>query len=194
MITISRIASLVAILFAICSHAPAQDEQPGTVVTYQLDTSYCGPTGGEYNHIYPEFNCYGIRFSTPGQPAGSAGSTWVYTSVYYKNPPGGYIPYGWGFFFGPSDLAGAEYTVTSSSYSVDPTNPKVFQDHIGFPVTPYVCANNCTTFMATIVGTTPDDGGSYTAILTADLYFYRAGRYNTQGVLVTGGTLQITYQ
>ena len=187
----ARLILPAALLFgAACCFA--QDETPGTTVTYQLNTSYCGSTGGVYNHTYPEMNCYGIQFALPGQPAGSAGSTWVYTSVSYRNPPGVYEPYGWGFFFGPSDLAGAEYTVTSSSYSVDPSAPP-FADHVGFPFMPFICANNCTTFTANITGTTPDDGGTYSAVLTANLYFYRAGRYNTQDVIVTGGTLQITY-
>ena len=181
------------LLFCAVATVFAQDEQPGSTVSYQLNPSYCGSTGGNYNHEYPELNCYGIQFSLPGQPAGSSGSTWVYTSVSYQNPPGAYEPYGWGFFFGPSDLSGAEYTITNSSYSVDPTAPP-FAAHNGFPTFPYTCANNCTTFTANITGKTPDDNGTYSAVLSANLYYYLAcGHGCRYYVLVTGGTLTVNY-
>jgi hypothetical protein len=146
----------------------AQDETPGTTVTYQLNTTFCGSTGGSI-YGFPAVNCYGIQFALPGQPAGSGGSTWVYTSAKYANPPGAYVPYGWGFFFGNSDLIGQQYTITSSSNVV----PIGFKAHTGFP-TNYICNGNCTTFTANISGTTPDDGGSYNATLTATLFYYYA--------------------
>jgi hypothetical protein len=168
-----RTILLTAALFLIAAvvNIFAQDEQPGTTVTYDLSTSFCGTTGGASAAGYPLFNCYSVAFAFPGMPAGSGGSTWVYTSTRYANPPGAYVPYGWGFFNGNSDLAGAQYTITSSS--MNPL-PATLTPYRGFPPAPYVCNNNCSTFTANITGTTPDDNGTYSAVLTANLYYYYA--------------------
>jgi hypothetical protein len=174
----------------------AQDEQPGTTITYDLSTSFCGTTGGASAAGYPLMNCYGIQFALPGMPAGSGGSTWVYTSTKYANPPGAYVPYGWGYFFGNSDLVGQQYTITSSSMS---PLPSTLTPYRGFPPAPYVCNNNCSTFTANITGATPDDGGTYSAVLTANLYYYISGGSGRGGggygthVIVTGGTLVVKY-
>jgi hypothetical protein len=172
--------------------AGAQDEQPSSVVSYNLNPSFCGITGGVSSSGAPYLNCYGVQFALPGMPAGSGGSTWIYTStnVYTQ------APYGWGFFFGPSDLVGAEYTVTSSSYSIPPSKLTPIRS---FPSPPYTCNNNCTTFTANIQGTTPDDGGTYSAVMTATVYYYyacgsgRGGGGCGNHAVITGGTLVVTY-
>ena len=92
----------------------------------------------------------------------------MYTSESFSG--GAYVPYGWGFFFGNSDLIGQEYTITSSSMS---PNRSAIVAHQGFP-TNYVCNGNCLTFTANISGTTPDDGGLYTAKLVGTIYYYYA--------------------
>jgi hypothetical protein len=175
-------------LAIIASYATAQDEQPGKTVTYTINPASCGATGGN-NGQSPLMNCNGIPFSLNGVPAGS---TWIYTSTNTYTQQ----PYGWGFFFGSTDLAGAEYTVISSS--MNPL-PSTFTAPLPpYPTGPLVCNGNCSTFTANITGTTPDDGGSYAASLTLDLYYYRGCSSGRGGgcrtdVLVTGGTLTVKY-
>lgn len=157
----------------------SQDENPGTTITYQVQHFGCGPM-----NIY--MNCDGIPFDLNGVPAGS---TWLYTST---GPNG---PYGWGFFFGSSDLAGAQFQIVSSSFSPSPST-FTFSSLPPYPtVWPPICEGNCTTFTAQISGTTPDDSGKYTAIASLNLYYYKAcGRGCREYAIVTGGTITVTYQ
>lgn len=175
---------LVALSLALASFALtqsvcySQDENPGTTITYQLQPHSCGPMT-----IY--MNCDGISFNLNGVPAGS---TWLYNST---GPNG---PYGWGFFFGSSDLAGAQFQIVTSSFSPSPTFN--FNSLPPYPtVWPPVCNGNCSTFTAQISGTTPDDSGKYTGTASLNLYYYKAcGRGCREYAIVTGGTISVTYQ
>jgi hypothetical protein len=186
---IPQILTLTLMLAIFASCATAQDEQPGKTMTYSINPASCGATGGNYGE-FPLLNCYGIPFSLKAVPAGT---TWIYTSYNASTQK----PYGWGFFYGSTDVAGTEYTVTSSS--MNPL-PSTFTAPLPpYPTGPLVCKGNCSTFTATITGTTPDDGGSYSSTLTLDLYYYRGCSSGRGGgcrtdVLVTGGTLKVTYE
>ena len=155
-----------------------QDEKSGTTVTYQVQSFGCGAMT-----VY--MNCNGIPFDLNGVPAGS---TWLYTST---GPNG---PYGWGFFYGSNDLAGAQFQIVNSSFS---PSPATFTSLPPYPtVWPPVCDGNCSAFSASISGTTPDDGGSYTATVSLNLYYYEAcgSAGCREDALVTAGTISVTYQ
>ena len=183
------LAALIAL--ASPTFATAQDETPGTVVTYTVDPSLCGTGVGE-NQGFPVINCFNLSFSDGnGNPAGS---TWIYTNIHYLN---GWQPYGWGHFFGLTDLVGPQETVTSSSMTVDP-NTFNLNNLPPFPTGPPICNNNCTVFTANITGTTPDDGSTYTAVLTANLFFYKGYNGGRGGgwrkiAYATGGSIVVTY-
>lgn len=160
------------------SHKGGQDEKSGTTVTYQAQSFSCGSMT-----VY--MNCDGIPFDLNGVPAGS---TWLYTST---GPSG---PYGWGFFYGSSDLAGAQFQIVNSSFS---PSPATFSSLPPYPTAwPPVCNGNCSTFTAQISGTTPDDGGLYAAIVSLTLYYYEAcgSAGCRENALVAGGTIRVTYQ
>ena len=161
-------------------HKGGSDEKSGTTVTYQAQSFNCG-------QMSAYMNCNGIPFDLNGVPAGS---TWLYTST---GPSG---PYGWGFFYGSSDLAGAQFQIVNSSFSPSPATFNI-NSLPPYPTAwPPVCNGSCTTFTASISGTTPDDGGGYTAAASLNLYYYQAcGSAGCRGyALVTGGTIIVTYQ
>lgn len=159
------------------------DEAPGTTVTYKVQPFGCGPM-----NIY--INCDGIPFELNGVPAGS---TWLYTSTTVNGP------YGWGFFFGSNDLAGAQFQIVDSSMNPSPATFS-FNSLPPYPtIWPPVCNGNCTDFTAHIIGTSPDDGGSYTANVSLNIYYYKgcsSGRIGgcREIGLVTSGTISVTYR
>ena len=157
-----------------------QDEKPSTTVTYQAQPFNCGAMT-----IY--MNCNGIPFDLNGVPAGT---TWLYTST---GPSG---PYGWGFFYGSTDLSGAQFQIVNSSFSPSPAAFNVNSLPPYPTVWPPVCNGNCSTFTAQISGTTPDDGGQYTGTVSLSLYYYSAcgSAGCKEDALVTGGSISVTYQ
>ncbi len=164
-------------------YSQAADEKPGTTVTYQIQHFGCGAMS-----IY--MNCDGIPFDLNGVPAGS---TWLYTS---SGPNG---PYGWGYFYGSNDLAGAQFQIVTSSMNPSPATFNLNSLPSYPQVWPPVCNGNCSTFTAQIGGMTPDDGGTYTGTVTLNLYYYKGCSTGRVGgcreyALVTGGTINITYQ
>lgn len=181
---------LAALSLAVASCALTQsvcysqkaDEIRGTTVTYQVGVFNCGTSGGNY------INCYGIPFYQKGV---QAGSTWLYTST------GSGGPYGWGFFFNPpgggtTDLSGQEFTITSSAFN--PPGSAV-TPYPTYPSPPYNCNGDCNTFTATITGTTPDDGGTYTASATIHFFYYISCAHGCREYgIVTGGTITVKYQ
>ena len=154
----------------------AQDQNPGTTVTYQIPANVytCGNQGTN------TINCDGIPFTLNGTPAGSM---WLYGS----NGPSG--RYGWGYFFAPSPMAGNEFTLSNWSFS-----PTAIGVHSGYPNgwTSFPCANNCSTFTATITGVTTG-GQSYTAQVSLNLWYYRGNGVRTMNAIATGGAVTVTY-
>jgi hypothetical protein len=140
-----------------------QDEVPGSVTVYQVLSTACSGTGGTAQHLYPEVVCY-INIGVNGNAIG-----YIPLNLGW----GGYTPapYGQVDFHNIGDLSGlfANNTVVSSSWSID-TSTLTYAK--GFPYNGAVCNNNCSQLTVNITGITPDDGGSITATLVLNAYFY----------------------
>lgn len=175
-----RIAALTILSFCIAT-AFAQDEAPGSTVTYTTPGSSCGSESNQYINCMVSLNFNGVP----------AGNMWLYSSL---NSYTG-APYGWATM-NIADLGGGTTLPTMTNYGFNPSTQ--FKSLPGFPTSwPAVtCNGNCAAFTGTVTGVSPDDGSAYTAQVNITIYFYRAcGRgCREYGVVMPGGTAVVTYQ